>query len=143
MSRNYIYLAHPFNSRTKIKKFGDKLQKKLKRVRIVNPFYNEHTHEVFTKSDKSNADYYAKLNSKSIVESCLALISHSDYMVAVIDGALSYGTIQEIVYANLWKIPVFIVCTNGQSEHPWLQYHASEMFTSYKALEEFLANAEL
>ena len=45
----------------------------------------------------------------------------------------------EIVYARLYNKPVYLVVTNGQEGHPWLTYHATRVFTSREAFEDFLS----
>jgi len=78
-------------------------------------------------------------DAKIIIERDLDLISKSDGVVAVIDGNLSYGTIQEMVYAKLFKKPLFLIVTNGEANHPWFRYHADKIFTSFADLEKELA----
>ena len=60
-------------------------------------------------------------------------------MVAIVNGDLSYGTIQEMVYATLSDVPVYAIVTNGHEKHPWLVYHSTQIFTSREEFEEFLS----
>ena len=63
-------------------------------------------------------------------------------MIANVTGDISYGTIQEIVYAYLYNKPVYLIVTNGHEQHPWLTYHSTQVFTSREQFEEFLEHRE-
>ena len=62
----------------------------------------------------------------------------SDFVVAWVTGQRSYGTIMEICYAKMHDIPVYIICTDGHEDHPWLRYHATHMFSAPGQFETFM-----
>jgi nucleoside 2-deoxyribosyltransferase len=134
-----LYLAHPFDSRTEMRQWELEIENRLE-IEIVNPFYDI-TRDDVDPIDMGRAGRYEKLNPQELVERDLEAIERSNGVIAYINGDLSYGTIMEIVYAKLMDIPVYLVCTNGHHDHPWLRHHAKEIFTSKQELEEFLGNA--
>jgi len=135
--RKQFYIAHPLPSKAKIRKWEIDCEIKLGII-LINPFYNRWGEEYqFEKATGKITRYEA--DAKAIVERDLNLISKSDGVIAIIDGNLSYGTIQEMVYAKLFKKPLFIVVTNGEENHPWFRYHATKIFTSFEDLERELA----
>ncbi len=94
--------------------------------------------ELFKDEDTSGGDYYNKLDYKNIVEEDIKLIKECDGMIAIIDGALSYGTIQEIIYGYINKKKIYLIVTNNHENHPWLVYHSNKIFTNFKDCEEFI-----
>lgn len=132
-----LYLAHPFGSRKKIREWELKVEAETG-VELINPFYDA-TRQDVEEIDSGRADRYEKLVPTTLVERDLKLINKSQGIVAIVDGALSYGTIMEIVYASrFFHKPVYMVVSNGHYKHPWLQYHATEMFESLKEMRKWL-----
>jgi nucleoside 2-deoxyribosyltransferase len=121
------YLAHPFDTRNAIKIWQKKFEMATG-LELINPFYDLERTDVI-EIDEDRAGRYEKLDPTELVERDLAAIFRSDFVVAFVTGALSYGTIQEIVYAKLGEKPVFLIVTNGHEGHPWLVYHATKVFT--------------
>ena len=66
------------------------------------------------------------------------MIASSDGVVALITGDLSYGTVQEIVYAKILNRIVYIICTNGHHNHPWIRYHSTKVFQTLEEFETFI-----
>ena len=55
------------------------------------------------------------------------------------DKNTKIGTIMEIVYTTrVYLKPCYIVVTNGEFKHPWLQYHGTRLFESLGDMEKFL-----
>ena len=52
--------------------------------------------------------------------------------------AVSYGTLMEIVYAHSMDKKIYIVVLNGHEQHPWIQYHATKVFTSFEDLDHYI-----
>ncbi|MBU0959639.1 MAG: hypothetical protein KKB31_06860 [Nanoarchaeota archaeon] len=139
-----FYIAHPRPSKDKVRQW--QLDCEIRTgVILINPFFdmwgNEEIHENATgKVTRYEAD------AAMIVNRDLKLLSKSDGVIILIDGNLSYGSIQEMVYAKLFKKPLFLVVTNGEENHPWFRYHADKIFTNFKDLEielvKFSNNAE-
>lgn len=123
------YLAHPAGSVEKMKNWQRMFEEKSK-VKIINPFEGERP---------VNADWYYKQGSPhNIVTGDLNLIKKAGGLIAIVDGNISYGTIQEMVYGKQLKKPVYSVISNGHHNHPFLQYHSDEVFTSLQDLEGYL-----
>jgi len=139
-----IYLAHPFVSRVEIRKLEKKLQRRYKNISFVNPFYTTGTFEVFRKEDKSDDKYYQKLLplARRIVRKDINLIAGCDYIIAFVNGEISYGTIQEMVYARVLGTKVILICSNGQHNHPWLTYHSDIRLLNDKELIPILNQIE-
>lgn len=132
-----FYLAHPFGSRLEIRLWQLEMEKKYN-IKMFNAFFDTKSESTWTNTDTNNNAYFDTLNYKTIVNDDLDLIKKTDVMIAIINDVLSYGTIQEIVYAHLYKKKIFIICTNGKDKHPWLRYHATKMFISCDDFEIYI-----
>ena len=138
--KSLYYICHPFNSIEWVRKWQLKMQRKLN-IKMTNAFfsrYKPHT-EVWKKGDVSEDKVYKKLDAKAIVERDIELLSRQKIgAIVIVDGEISYGTIQEMVYAKLLGLKVLLLATNGHHNHPWLKYHADKTFTKLIKLEEYL-----
>jgi nucleoside 2-deoxyribosyltransferase len=111
-------------------------------VDLINPFYDCEGKENFSIKKMDGGEVkegeYETYEGyeKAIVDTDIEKIRGSDGVIAVIDGSLSYGTIQEIVYARLFNKDVFLIATNGKHSHPWLKYHSTKLFTSFEDFEK-------
>lgn len=142
-----FYLAHPFGSREQLREWELKVEEKLC-VEIVNPFYDvERPDKKVIEEKGTNLDTIASRSDrynlsdkecKKLVERDIELIKDCDYVIAIIDGSLSYGTIQEMVYADLHGKPLYAVVSNGHNGHPWLRYHASLVFEDLDELYKYI-----
>lgn len=127
-----IYLAHPFDSRDYVREMELQLEAQCG-VNIVNPFYDLTRDDI--EAIDSGRQSRCEANYVQIVERDLTAIACSDGVIAVVDGALSYGTIMEIfAAANVYGLPVILYCTNGHHDHPWLRYHAERVVQSYDGI---------
>jgi len=131
-----FYLAHPFDTRHDIRKWELEVEK-VTGLKIINPFYDTPRDDVVG-IDEGRDGRYEKLDPLELVPRDVRAIRKADGVIAFVTGDLSYGTIQELVYAYLDAAPVYLVCTNGHEDHPWLVYHATKVFTTREELEEFL-----
>jgi len=139
MEKMKLYIAHPFDSRYKIKQWQESLN--IENVEFINPFYNQKSVEIFNDVDKTSNDYYKKVkNWKKIVETDIAFIKESDGIVAIIDVSLSYGTIMEIAYAKFYNKKIYLIITNNQEEHIWFKYHADVIFINFNDFTEYIKN---
>lgn len=130
------YLAHPFDTRHWVRKW-EPLFEKGTGIELVNPFYDL-TRDDIDPIDSGRADRYEHLIASDIVERDVECIKACDFVVAFVTGDLSYGTIMEIVYAYQYSIPVYIICTNKHEAHPWLVYHARQVFTSIDKFVQYM-----
>lgn len=130
------YLAHPFDTRHWLREWELKFEKATG-IEIVNPFYDI-TRDDVEPIDAGRAERYEHLIASDLVNRDVDCIKACDFVVAFVTGDLSYGTIMEIVYAFINKIPVYIICTNGHEQHPWLQYHGKHVFTTIEFFEHFI-----
>ena len=135
MEKKIGYLAHPVLAREEVRKwqlgFEERTGKKL-----VNPFFEveRELDEDLPASERGDYD----VDPVRLVSLDLDAVRKCDYTVAWVTGQRSYGTIMEIVYASLCSKPVYIICTNGHENHPWLRYHADHMFTSPEQFEDYI-----
>ena len=132
-----LYMCHPFDSRFEMRKWELSVEVHYD-IEIINPFYDLHRDDVVGIDDGRDGRY-EKLDPEEIVTRDIYAIQESDGVIAYVNGDLSYGTIMEIVYAYEDSRPVYIICTNGHENHPWLVFHATEIFTSKEDFEEFIA----
>ena len=144
--RNF-YWAHPFDSRHLHMEWKIAFQKI--GINLVDPFYDLTRVDV-EEIDSGRADRYEKLDPTKLVERDLDAIRKSDGVIALVDGSLSYGTIKEIVYAygighhqtTYRQFPVYLIVTNGHHEHPWLEFHATDLFVSLEQALEILEGVQ-
>ncbi len=132
-----LYLAHPFDLRHEMREWEQGFEERTG-IELHNPFYEGNRSDV-EEIDAGRAERYEKLDPQTLVDRDLDAIDRSDGIVAYIGNALSYGTIMEIVHAWYAGATIYLVVTNGHEEHPWLRYHATEIFTSLGDFEDFIA----
>lgn len=139
-----LYLAHPFDSRFKIRKWELKFERRTGII-LINPFYDI-TRKDIVPIDSGRAERYEKLIPKELVERDLNNIKKANGLVGLITGDLSYGTIMEIVYNKLLNDvkknefhPNYLIVTNGHENHPWLRYHSTKLFTNLKDFENWVS----
>jgi len=132
-----FYLAHPFDSRTVIREWELRVEKQFD-VELLNPFYDIEDRTDVEERDAGRAERYEKIIPSDLVERDIQYVLKSGGLVGIVDGSVSYGTIMEIVYANIFRKPVYLIVTNGQYKHPWLIHHASRIFLSFEEFENWL-----
>lgn len=155
-----LYLAHPFDSRFKMRKWELKLEKELE-IEITNPFYDVPRKDI-AEIDLGRKGRY-RVIPKRLVERDIKAIKGSDGILAIVSDSrsvaqtiwerikvfffnkplFSIGTIMEIVYANVFEKPIYLIVLakhpkHYHEKHPWLRYHATQIFTSLEECEEFL-----
>jgi len=129
-----LYLAHPFDSRKYIRKWEKGFEKRTG-INLINPFYDGIRTEA-ERIDSGRATRYEELDAQELIQRDITKILLSKGIISIVDGNLSYGTIQEMVYAHLNNKFVFSVITNEHYNHPWLKYHSSKIFRCLKDLEK-------
>ena len=142
-----LYLAHPFNSRHKMREWELEVEKELG-IELINPFFDVERDDKDVIEDKkitlttqaTREERYAlsDVDSCELVDRDIDLIGKSDGIIAIVDGSLSYGTIQEMVYAHMFGRKVYTVISNGHVGHPWLRYHSTRVFSKLDELTEYL-----
>lgn len=142
-----LYLAHPFNSRFEMRAW-ELSTERLLGIEIINPFFDvvREDKEIIDKKDvtleaqATRKERYGLTDEQcaTLVERDVSMIEKADGMVAIVDGSLSYGTIQEMVYAHKLGVPVYAVISNGHIGHPWLRYHSTETFETLEELTVWL-----
>ena len=65
-------------------------------------------------------------------------IAKCDGLISIVDGSISYETMQTMVYANVLQKLVLSLITNGHENHSWLKYTSNAVFTNLKELETCL-----
>ncbi|MDO8517416.1 MAG: hypothetical protein Q7S33_04820 [Nanoarchaeota archaeon] len=136
------YLAHPFDSRKQIRDWELGFEKRTG-ISLLNPFYDDSRRTDVEKIDAGRNERYEKLDEKELVERDIGHIKQKSVkgIIAFVNGDLSYGTIQEMVYAKSYNKLVYSVISNGHENHPWLKYHSTKIFKSKDELETFLTSA--
>ena len=142
-----LYLAHPFDARHKMREWQIHM-KKSSSVELVNPFFDvERPDKTLIESAKAklqSQDTREKRYSitdeqaSELVNRDISLIEECDGIIAIVDGSLSYGTIQEMVYAKTMGKKVYSMVSNGQFKHPWLRHHSTRVFENMVELSDFL-----
>jgi nucleoside 2-deoxyribosyltransferase len=127
-----FYLAHPFDSRYKVREWEEKFEKDTG-IEFLNPFYEGNDNIGIESPDTGRAERYEKIDADKLIRMDVEHIKSCDGVVAIIDGSISYGTIQEMVYAKLHGKPVITVVSNGHQDHPWIRHHSKIIV---KSLEE-------
>jgi len=132
------YLAHPFDARYRIRTWELQVEEQAA-IELINPFYDAPDRSDVEEIDAGRAERYERLVPSDLVRRDLQQIEQADGTVAIIDGSISYGTIMEIVYTrSVYRKPVYIICTNGHHNHPWLRHHATHVFTSVEEFEQWI-----
>jgi nucleoside 2-deoxyribosyltransferase len=138
MKQLELYLAHPLDNRKQIREWELAFEK-MTGINLINPFYD------IVRTDIELIDLgrerYKFSSAKEIVERDTGFIKNktTDGTLAFITGALSYGTIMEMVYTKLYKKNLFTVVTNGHENHPWLKYHSDKIFKSKEDFENWIS----
>lgn len=135
MKKNF-YLAHPTNSRHKVREWERKMESKYP-INLFNPFYDMDRDDV--KDWDSGAQNPRVKPVKSLVEDDLKFIKiYKDGVIAILDENVGVGSLQEMVYAFLWGIDIYTVANDKYIKHPWVVYHSRRIFSSIEELEIFI-----
>lgn len=138
MRKLEFYLAHPFNERHNIRTWELGFEKRT-HINLINPFYDISREDV-ERIDAGRAERYTELIPKELVERDIGYIIRSTTTgtIAFVTGALSYGTIMEMVYTKLNNKLLYSIVTNGHDNHPWLRYHSTKIFTNKLDFEKYI-----
>jgi len=132
-----LYLAHPFDTRKWVREWELQFEKKHE-IELFNPFYDAPGRTDVEKIDGGCQERYEKIDPTELVTRDLKYIHSCDGLVAVVADCFMVGTFMEIVYANIYKLPVYLIVTNGHHKHPWLVYHSTKVFTSLENFESYM-----
>jgi len=160
MKYKTFYLAHPLDSRCIMRKWEIKTEAAYG-VTIINPFYDVRRADI-SKMDSGRAERYSQNQKQAValVKFDVDRIKKAGAVIAVLADRkliastwyekligkffnkrlISIGTIMEMVYAKINKIPCFVVCPDYLSKHPWVKVHSTKIFTSLDELCEILFN---
>lgn len=133
------YLAHPVLTRKYVREWELEIEKKYN-IDLINPFYDVGGPECenIRRLDNGESLKLFFKYEQYLVHRDIATIANSDFLIAVIDGSTSYGTIMEICYAHQLHKPVYLIITNGEENHSWLKFHSTKIYTSFISFEEDL-----
>jgi len=131
-----FYLAHPFDARKGIRIWELDFEKRTG-INLMNPFYDVARKDV-ERIDAGRTERYEKLQPIELVQRDIGHIAINNGIISIINGDLSYGTIQEMVYAKILQKLNYLLITNKHENHPWLVYHSTRIFTKKAKLEKFL-----
>ncbi len=93
-----MYLAHPYDSMDKVRKWELEFEKK-SGIELINPFFDVKRNDIENK--RKGKDRFKYLDAKEIVHRDVAQIARAEGIIAIVDGQVSYGTIMEICYAKM------------------------------------------
>ena len=130
-----FYLAHPFDARFKVREWELEFEKKTGFV-LLNPFFEGSDNVGVENVNTGRQERYEKIDADELIKRDIEHIKDCDGVVAVIDGSLSYGTIQEMVYAKINGKPVIAVVLNGHENHPWLRHHSNIIVNGFDKVEQ-------
>ena len=136
-----LYLAHPLDTREKVRSVELQLEKKLK-ISLINPFYDVERHDI-VEIDAGRKERYENLDFVSLVEHDLAMVKACDGVLAYIsEGAFSVGTICEAWWcATITGKPVYFV-SEHHHQHPWVRFMAycskGKLFRTFEEFGEFV-----
>lgn len=146
-----LYLAHPFDTRHRIREWELWIEEKTG-IEIVNPFFDveRNDKELIDSEGATLESEYTRerrygitdAQASAIVNRDVAQIAKCDGIIAIVDGSLSYGTIQEMVYAKALGKFCLSMISNGQARHPWLRHHSTVVFESLAWLSIILIGME-
>jgi len=126
-----IYLAHPFEERRRIREWEKNFERENPHLELFNPFYDADRTDIDA-IDRGEKTRYEL--SVDVVKRDLSNLAVSDWALAFVsDGVPSIGTIMEIVYAHIFRIPVAVIAKK-EYNHPWIVQHA---IVRFKSIEEF------
>jgi nucleoside 2-deoxyribosyltransferase len=102
---------------------------------IVHKFYRKY--KCLTLIDPMK---FETQKSVAVVKEDKDAILTCDYVVAWVEKA-TFGTVMEIEFAYINKIPVLVICKNQKIKtDPWLQAHTFSYFTDIFSCFEYLLN---
>jgi nucleoside 2-deoxyribosyltransferase len=130
-----FYLAHPFDARYKMREWELEFEKKTG-FELLNPFYDGVDNVGVSSVDTGRQERYESVDADDLVEKDIEHIKNCDGVIAIIDGSLSYGTIQEMVYAKFLGKPVISVVTNNHENHPWIRHHSKIIINNLEEVEQ-------
>jgi len=133
------YLAHPTDSRKEVREWELNFEKKTGII-LINPFYDVPRDDI--KLMDAGVCHKYDCDPKITIERDVKNIKNAKKgLIAIINEHISYGTIQEIIYAKtLFNKEVYSIITNGQENHPWLRYHSDRVFTTFRDFEDYFLN---
>ena len=130
-----MYLAHPIAVRKDVRREELMIEERTG-VELVNPFYDTGRDDIH-RIDRGEIDRW-EVPCRPLVDEDISLICDTDALVAVLCDGLSIGTIMEMVYAYQAKTPVYVIDLCGKGPHPWVRYHSTRTFTSWRDFENVL-----
>tara|TARA_Y100000310_G_C20684155_1_gene817907 strand:+ start:1919 stop:2794 length:876 start_codon:yes stop_codon:yes gene_type:complete len=130
-----FYLAHPFDARYRVRGWELEFEKKTG-FDLLNPFYEGSDNVGIENVNTGRQERYEKIDADKLIERDIDHIKDCDGVIAIIDGSLSYGTIQEMVYAKINEKPVITVVLNGHENHPWLRHHSNIIVNDLDRVEQ-------
>jgi len=136
MPKMKVYFAHPYLTYGTLSE--DRIMSELRRrgFQVHNPF----TDELHSDSDylrRLRDGEYTRCDAQRLVENDTAAIHGADVMLAWLpENTPSIGTVMEIVYAGRAKKHVIVIQETGRDWiHPWIAYHANEVYLSIACWE--------
>jgi nucleoside 2-deoxyribosyltransferase len=142
MKQLVFYLAHPIGTRQTIREWELEFEGIYPTLTILNPFYDAMPgvdRSLIHQMDKGEATRFDITEPYELVDMDLRMVSYCDGIIAYINGDPSYGTLFEVAEAKRLGLIVYIICTNGMHEHPWLQVYATRVFSGFAEFEKYVS----
>lgn len=134
-----LYLAHPLADRLFHRLWETGFEERTG-IDLINPFYEVHRDDIAA-LDAGGMKMSTPFTK--IVLDDLAAIQSTEGIVAVVNKHSSIGTIMEICYTKvMYNMPVYVICTDGRHNHPWLKYHATKIFKSHVQFEQWITEED-
>jgi len=130
-----FYLAHPFDVRFKIREWELEFEKKTG-VELLNPFFDGSDNVGVENVNTGRQERYENIDADELIERDIEHIKNCEGVIAIVDGSLSYGTIQEMVYAKIHGKLVIAAVLNGHENHPWLRHHSNIIVNDLNKVEQ-------
>jgi len=136
MPKMKVYFAHPYPTYGTLSE--DRIMSELRRrgFQVYNPFTDElHSDSEYLRRIRDGE--YTRHDARRLVENDMAAIQRVDIVLAWLpENTPSVGTTMEIVYAVKAKKHVIVIQeTDRDCIHPWIAYHANEVYPNITCWE--------
>jgi len=144
------YVSHPYQARWWVKQWLMSTISGLlpDRLRFTNPF--DRIGLDWQKDVPSIHKKHLRCHPQMIVHTDLQKIKDADFMLVILPSSgrlgkswvsrtwnwligqqpITFGVAMEMVYAKALGKRVEVICLGGQEMHPWIRYHADDIYTS-------------
>jgi len=136
MSKMRVYFAHPYSTYGTLSEDRIKSELEKRGFQVYNPF-TDSLHSDFGLLNRLRDGEYTFREAQQLVENDIGAICNADtVLVWLPDDTPSVGTIMEILYACKARKHIVVIQETGRNWiHPWIAYHAKELYPSIACWE--------